>query len=228
MRDAVARVAHSRLRAALLLAALAPTMRHAVGRAASGSGLDAALFLAAFASAMSDAVRRASTSRPLGAAIQLTLPPAHGAPPGSRWFPPKSSSTAARHAQPSPTPLSALNAPLVFSDTIHTTVAVREQVNRCSMSRARWSTALGRGTHGGFVVGQAGQGLLRTLHRRVRRLLARRAASPNPDGWFECTHSTPTHGASTARRRATLECTCCSEGGSALRVGRDAPSVSKP
>jgi hypothetical protein len=60
-----------------------------------------------------------------------------------------------------------------------------------SMSRSRWSTALGRGTYGGFVVGEDGQGLLRSLNRQVRRLLARRAASPNPDGRFEHRHSTP-------------------------------------
>jgi hypothetical protein len=74
-------------------------------------------------------------------------------------------------------------------------VAVREQVKRCSMPRSRWSRALGRGTYGGCVVGQDGQGLLCTLHRQVRRLLARRAASPNPDGRFE---HTPLH---TAARR---------------------------
>jgi hypothetical protein len=82
-----------------------------------------------------------------------------------------------------------------------------------SMSRSRWSTALGRGTYGGCVVGEDVQGLLRSLHRQVRRLLARGAASPNPDGRFEHSYT-----ASTARRRDTLECTCCSEGGSALRV----------
>jgi hypothetical protein len=48
-----------------------------------------------------------------------------------------------------------------------------------SMCRSTWSRALGRGTYGGCVVGEDGQGLLRTLHRQVRRLLARRAASPS-------------------------------------------------
>jgi hypothetical protein len=68
----------------------------------------------------------------------------------------------------------------------HTTVAVREQVRRWVQHVApRWSRALGRGTYGGCGVGEDGQGLLRTLHRQVRRLLARRAASPNPDGWLE-------------------------------------------
>ena len=46
------------------------------------------------------------------------------------------------------------------------------------------------GTYGGCVVGQDRQELPRTLHRQVRRLLARRAASPNPDGRFE---HTPLH-----------------------------------
>jgi hypothetical protein len=73
-----------------------------------------------------------------------------------------------------------------------------------SMSRSRWSTALGRGTYGGCVVGDDGQGLLRTLHRQVRRLLARRAASPNPDGRFEHARL-HRYTASTARRRDTLE-----------------------
>jgi hypothetical protein len=74
-----------------------------------------------------------------------------------------------------PPHLSALNAPLVH--TRHSTVAVREQVRRWfSISRSTWSRALGRGTYGGCVVGEDGQGLLRTLHRHVRRLLARRAA----------------------------------------------------
>jgi hypothetical protein len=76
-------------------------------------------------------------------------------------------------------PLSALNDPLVHTGhQPHETVAVREQVRRWVKSRSRWSTALGRGTYGGCVVGQDGQGFLRTLHRQVRRLLARRAASP--------------------------------------------------
>jgi hypothetical protein len=125
-------------------------------------------------------------------------------------------------------PLSPQRAASVFGHRVLTAVAVREQVNRCSMSRARWSTALGRGTHGGFVVGRAGQGLLRTPLRRVRRSLAPRCRFSRP----LVDSNTPTphrfHGASTARRRATLECTRCSGGGSARRVGRDAPSVPKP
>jgi hypothetical protein len=40
---------------------------------------------------------------------------------------------------------------------------VRERVKRCGMSHQD-----GRGTYGGFVVGQDGQGLLRALHRQVR------------------------------------------------------------
>jgi hypothetical protein len=209
MRDAVMRVALSGLGAALLLAPFAPAMRLASLRATSISWLgtalllapfspamrdaearvalsrlEAALLLAAFAPAMRLAVRRVSSSlvrratalNPLSAAIELTLPPAHGAPPGSRWSRPNP--TADRHSHPSPTPLSALNDPLVH--TTHTTVAVREQVKRCSMSRSRWSTALGRGTYGGCVVGQDEQGLLRSLHRQVRRLLARRCRFSKP------------------------------------------------
>jgi hypothetical protein len=38
------------------------------------------------------------------------------------------------------------------------------------------------------------------------------AASPNPDGRFEHTHSPTRYTVSTARRRDTLKCTCCSEG----------------
>jgi hypothetical protein len=76
-----------------------------------------------------------------------------------------------------------------------------------AMCRSRWSRALGRGAYGGCVVGQDGQGLLRTLHRQVRSLPVRTHPST-------CDTAT----ASTARRRDTLECTCCSEGGSALRV----------
>jgi hypothetical protein len=59
------------------------------------------------------------------------------------------------------------------------------------MSRSTWSRALGRGTYGGCVVEEDGYGLLRTLHRHVRRLLAR-ATAPNPDGRFEHAHSTAT------------------------------------
>jgi hypothetical protein len=100
---------------------------------------------------------------------------------------------------------------LSASPAPYTTVAVREQVRRWVQHVAtRWSTALGRGTYGGFVVGQGGQGLLRNLYRQVRRLLASRAASPNPDG-RNSDHPTPHRcTASTARRRDTLE---CSEGG---------------
>jgi hypothetical protein len=109
--------------------------------------------------------------------------------------------TAATH------PLSALNDPLVH--TGHTTVAVREQVGvGLQHVSPRWSTALGRGTYGDCVVGQDVQGLLRTLHRQVRRMLAGRAASPNPDGRFDTLHNRYT--ASTEQRRDTLECNRCS------------------
>jgi hypothetical protein len=90
-------------------------------------------------------------------------------------------------------------------------VAVREQVRRWVQHvSTKVVKALGRGTYGGYVVGQDGQGLLRTLHRQVRRLLARRAA-------FFGRFARHRYTASTARRRDTLECTCCSEDGSALR-----------
>jgi hypothetical protein len=91
-------------------------------------------------------------------------------------------------------------------------VAVREQVRRwVSMSRSRWSTALGRGTYGVCVVGQDGQVLLRTLHRRFAGCCA--SSRFSKPGRFE--HATPqSYTASTPRRRDTLECTCCSEGGS--------------
>jgi hypothetical protein len=95
-------------------------------------------------------------------------------------------------------PLSALNDPLVHTGhkthdgggaTAGQALGIRQIVS------PRWSTALGRGTYGGCVVGQDGQGLLRSLKPQVHRLLACRAASPNPDGRLE---HTPLH---TATRR---------------------------
>jgi hypothetical protein len=156
-----------------VLAPPAPSMRFAVRRAASLSRLGAALLLAALATSMSLAVRRAASLSPLGAALQLTLPPAHGP------------------MQQPPTPLSPQR-----SASAHRTYGggstSRSDVG-FSMSRSTWSRALGRGTYGGCVVGADGQALLRTLHRQVRGLLARRAASPNPDGRFEpCPHHTAT------------------------------------
>jgi hypothetical protein len=50
-----------------------------------------------------------------------------------------------------------------------------------------WSTALGRGTYGGCVVGDGGQELLRTLHAQVRTRPGRRAAFPPLTGRFEHT-----------------------------------------
>jgi hypothetical protein len=79
------------------------------------------------------------------------------------------------------------------------------------MSRPRWSTALGRGTYVGRIVVEDGQGLLRTLHRQVRRLLARRAASPNPDGRFEHTPLHTVHGVHSTTE-GHLGVYCCSEG----------------
>jgi hypothetical protein len=85
MRYALLRAASSCLEAALFLAAFAASMRGAVGCAACNSRRRAAIVLAPFASAVRLAVRRASSLNLLGAALQLTLPPAHGTPPGSRW-----------------------------------------------------------------------------------------------------------------------------------------------
>ena len=154
------------------------------------SGLGAVHRLAPPAPAVRDAERSATANSPLGAALQLTLPPAHGPPPGSLdGGAAETKSTALRpiHSR-HPPPLSPQR-----SASAHRTPRTRRW--QCesrlyvgfSMSRSRWSRALGRGTYGGCVVGQDGQGILRTLHRQVRRLLARRAASPNPDGRFEHT-----------------------------------------
>jgi hypothetical protein len=171
-------------------------MRDAVLSARS-SRLGAALLLTPFAATMSSAVRCAATNSPLGAAVQLTLPPAHGTPPSSlHVLPPKPNSLRCAVHSHHPPPLS----PQRSASAYRTPYTRRWQCESrsdvgCSMSRSRWSTALGRGTYGECVVGQDGQGLTRTLHRQVRRLLARRAASPNPDVRFE---HTPLH---TATRR---------------------------
>jgi hypothetical protein len=87
-----------------------------------------------------------------------------------------------------------------------------------SLARSRWSRALGRETYGGFVVGEDGQGLLRALYRQVRRLLARRAASQTLMVGSDTRHSTPVPGVHSTTE-GHLECTCCAEGGSDLRVG---------
>jgi hypothetical protein len=191
VRDAIPRIASSGLEAALLLAPPAPSMRLAALRAACNSRLGAAVVLTALASAMRHAVGRAATRSRLGAALQLALPPAHGTPPGTRHADAAETQLQLRRAFTATThPLSVLVSPLV--DTIHTTVAVREQVRRCSMYR---STALGRGTYGGCVVGQGGQGVLRTIQPQVRSLLVRRAASPHPlTAGSNTPHSTPLHG----------------------------------
>jgi hypothetical protein len=153
------------VRAALFLAPPAPAVRDAVERAALSSS-EAVLVLAALAPAMRLAVPRDDVNSLLGTALLLTRPPAHGTP---RWLPLKPYSSApVTHPPLSPQ----------RSTSAHRTQHTRRW--QCesrsdvgfSMSRSRWSTALGRGTHGGCVVGQDGQGLLRTLHRQVRRLLA--------------------------------------------------------
>jgi hypothetical protein len=159
------------------------------------------LLLAPFAPAMRPTVPYAATLSPLGAVLQLTLPPAHRTPAGSttRRRNPNSlqrTITAVIH------PLSVLNTPLVL-DTTHTTVV---EVRRCSMSRSTWSTALGRGTYGGCVVGEDGQdsSALSTVRFAgclpVVPLLQTLMVGSNTR------HSTPLHAytASTARRRDTL------------------------
>jgi hypothetical protein len=177
--------------AAVVLAAPTPAVRLAMLRVAS-SRLGATLVLAPFASTVRNAVRRAACSSPLRAALLLTQPLAHGTPPLSSH---SAQTQLQLHSQPSPTPSQPSAIHWCTLDTTYTPMAVREQVRRCCMSRSTWSTALGRGTYGGCVVGEDGKGLLRTLHRQVHRLLARRAASPNPDGRLE---HTPLH---TATRR---------------------------
>jgi hypothetical protein len=114
-----------------------------------------------------------------------------------------------RHSQPSPTP-SQPSTQVHIGHHNHDGSSAR--AGQTLGSGSRWSTALGWGTYGGRVVGQDGQELLRTLRRQVRRPVLL-----SLDGGSNTRHSTPLHG-STARRRDTLECTCCSEGGSALRV----------
>jgi hypothetical protein len=185
--DTMLRVAASRLEAALVLAAPAASVHDAVPRVAL-SRLGAALVLAAFTSAMRLAVPTGSSK--LGAALQLTLPLAHGAPPGTpRWLPPKpqihcGAITAVTHPPLSPQ----------RSNSAHRPHRRRWQCESRSDVAAclgqRWSTALGRGTYGVRVVGLDGHGLLSTLRRQVRRLLARRAASPKPSH----RHSTPLPG----------------------------------
>jgi hypothetical protein len=203
---AVARVASSRLGAALLLTPSVPSMRLAVVRAAfSGCRLDAALVLAPFASSMRLAVPRA-TFTPLGAALLLARPPTHGTPPGS-LMPPKPQLTAARSAVTHP--LSALNTTLVH--TGHTTVAVREQVRR-------WVQHVSV-----KVVKSAWAGGVRWVCSRAE--WTGPPPHPPPPGSQAASpvvphlqtlmvgSNTPHDTASTARRRDTLECTCYSEGG---------------
>jgi hypothetical protein len=195
-----------------VLAALASSVGLAVGGTACLSRLETALVLAPFASSVRLAVPCVA-SRLLCAALLLTLPPAHGTPDslhGCRRRNPTPATT--RQSQPPPTPLSALNAPLVYT---------------------------GHHTHGGGSA-RAGQTLQHVSVKMVnsawagdvRWLCSRRGwtgtppqppppgsqaacpscRSPNPDG--RLTRPTPHRcTASTARRRDTLECTCCYEGG---------------
>jgi hypothetical protein len=203
-------VASSCLGAALVLAAPAPSMRMTVKRAACSSCLGAALVLASSSPAMRDAVARAAYT-PLGAALLLALPPAHGAPPFSPHS--RRNPNSLRHSQPSPTPSQRSASAHRTSYTRRWQRESRSDVG-FSMSRSRWSTALGWGTYGGCVVGQDGQEILRTLHRQVRRLLP---VVPLPLEAARTPHSTPLHGVHTTTE-GHLECTCCSEAGSALRV----------
>jgi hypothetical protein len=111
-------------------------------------------------------------------------PPAHTAAcpwPSSRFTPPpKPQLTATRHSQPSSTPSQPSMIRQCTSDTKPTTVAVREQVKRGGCRRMCRYFNLWRGTYGGCVVGEGGQGLLRTLHPQVRRLALDGRFEPTP------------------------------------------------
>ena len=91
-------------------------------------------------------------------------------------------------------PLSALNDPLVHTGHhAHDGGSARAgqtlQHVSIKMVKSAWA-----GTYGGWVVGQDEQGLLLALHRQVRRLLARRAASPTLMVGSNTRHSTSLHG----------------------------------
>jgi hypothetical protein len=195
MRDAVG-AALSRLEAARVLAPPASAMHDAVRGAAYNSSLGTALVLAPFAPAVRPALRRTINS-PLVAALLLTLPPAHGTPPllqaRSTVVAAQTPAHCGAHSR-HPPPLSHQRSASAHraQHTRRWQCESRSDVG-FSMSRLRWSRALGRGTYGGCVVGQDGQGLLRTLHRQVRRLLARRAASPTLMVGSNTPHSTPLH-----------------------------------
>jgi hypothetical protein len=115
-------------------------------------------------------------------------------------------------------PFSALSNPLVH--IMRTAVAVREQVRRGQPSmlgqRGRWD---GERT----VAAQAGR---MDRHPSVASTtgfsgcLHVSAASPSPDGRLDHTPRPLRCTASTARRRDTLECTCCSEGAGSAPKGR--------
>jgi hypothetical protein len=151
---------------------------------AASSRLGAVLLLAPFAPAMRHAVRRATPNSPLGAALQLTLPPAHGPSPYFLHAAETSNSLQRAIHSRHPPPLSPQR-----SASAHRTPLTRrwqcESRSDVAACLGQDGQQLGRGTYGGCVVGQDGQRLLRTLYPQVRRLLSRRAASPNPDGRLE-------------------------------------------
>jgi hypothetical protein len=139
-----------------------------------------------------------------------------GLPP--RWLPPKPQLLCGARSQPPPNPLSALNDPLVH--TRHTAVVtVREQVSR-------WVQLVSI-----LMVNSAWAGDVRWVcswagwtgtppHPPPPGSQAACASCRSPKALVvssDTRHSTPLHGV-TARRRDTLECTCWSEGGSALWV----------
>jgi hypothetical protein len=187
-----------------------------VGRPACSSGLGAALQLTPLASAVCLAVASATCNNPLGAARQLTQPPAHGTPPGSLHGGCRPNPTPAlRHSQPSPTPLSALNDPLVH------TGHHKHDGGSAGAGQTLGSACLGQDGQqrlgGGRTVGVKSGGVDRGSSAlsnprfagcsRVVPLLQTLMAGSN-------TRATPHRcTASTARRRDTLECACCcSEG----------------
>jgi hypothetical protein len=198
MRHAEDRAAPSSLRAALVLAPPAASMRGAVKRAACNSSDGAA-------PAVRAAVLRATAKRVLGAAALFTLPLApsllRGIPPPKPQ--PLRRAIYSRHPLPL-SPQRSASAHDGGSARAGQTLGSACLIKMVKRGNVRCSR-------------QDGQGLLRTLHRQVRRLLARRAASPNPDGRFDTPHR---YTGSTARRRDTLEVPAVL-GGSALRGVRE-------
>jgi hypothetical protein len=111
---------------------------------------------------------------------------------------PNPNSSAVHHSQPSPT-----LSPRRSASAHRTTHTRRWQCEGRGHTLQHVSlkvvTALGRGTYGGCVVGQGGQGLLRTLHRQVSCALSKPWRSPGSD----TRRSTPLHG---VHSTDTLEC----------------------